>query len=122
LHGKDEELAGVQFMASPKTKGRRGNDGEEMVVVALSESDAQAWRERNESRGRCGGGRWGSSLFIAAVGGRGWPVVRAEEWPVLMGMKWLAINWWFTLWIKGGGRGNECWMRCDARCSASMAG
>jgi hypothetical protein len=39
--------------------------------VALSESDAQAWREGKESRGRSGGGRRGSSLFIVAEGGGG---------------------------------------------------
>jgi hypothetical protein len=33
-------------------------------VVVLGESDAQAWREGKESRGRCGGGRRGSSLII----------------------------------------------------------
>jgi hypothetical protein len=37
--------------------------------VALGESDAQVWREEKESRGRCGGGSQGSSLFIGAEGG-----------------------------------------------------
>jgi hypothetical protein len=32
-------------------------------------------------------------------------VIKAEEWPVLMGMKRLALNWCFTPRI-GGGRGN----------------
>jgi hypothetical protein len=32
-------------------------------VVALGESDAQAWREGKESRERCGGGRWGSPFL-----------------------------------------------------------
>jgi hypothetical protein len=85
LHGKDEELTGVQFRASPKTERRRG----EVAVVALSESDDQAWREGKEIKGRCGGGRWGSSLFIGAEGGL---VVKAEEWLALMGTKWLALN------------------------------
>jgi hypothetical protein len=37
--------------------------------VALSESDAQAWREGKVSRGRGGGGRRGASPFIVAEGG-----------------------------------------------------
>jgi hypothetical protein len=41
LHGKDEELARVQFRASPKTEERRGDGA---MVVVLDESDAQAWR------------------------------------------------------------------------------
>jgi hypothetical protein len=39
------------------------------VVVVLSESDAQAWREEKESKGRGGGGRHVSSPFIVAEGG-----------------------------------------------------
>jgi hypothetical protein len=58
-------------------------------MVALSESDAQAWREGKVSRGRCGVGRRGSSLFIGAVV---CAVVTAEEWPMLMGTKQLALN------------------------------
>jgi hypothetical protein len=53
-------------------------------MVALSESDAQAWREGKVSRGRCGVGRRGSSLFIGA---EVCAVVTAEEWPMLMGTK-----------------------------------
>jgi hypothetical protein len=53
------------------------DDSEEAVVVALGESNAQAWREGKESRGRCGGGRRGSSLFIGAEGGQ--LVVKARE-------------------------------------------
>jgi hypothetical protein len=90
------------------------------TVVVLGESDAQAWREGKESRGRCGGGRWGSSLFYRGRGG--WPVVKAEEWSTLMVMKWLTLNWCFTLWIEGGGIGNGHGMRCGAQGSASMAG
>jgi hypothetical protein len=52
LHGKDEELAGVQFRASPKTEEWCGD------------------RAIEESRGRGGGGWWGSSPFIVAEGGR----------------------------------------------------
>jgi hypothetical protein len=70
LHGKDEELAGVQFRSSPKTERRRSDRA--MTVVVLGESDAQAWREGKESRGRCGVGRQGSSLFIRAEGGGRW--------------------------------------------------
>jgi hypothetical protein len=44
-----------------------GDGGEEAAVVALSESAAQAWREK-ESRGRGGGGWRGSSPFIVAEG------------------------------------------------------
>jgi hypothetical protein len=87
-------------------------------VVALGESDAQAWREGKESKGRCSGGRRGSSLFIGAEGA----VVKAEEWLALMGTKWLTLNWCFTLWIEGSGRGNVHGMRCSALGSASMAG
>jgi hypothetical protein len=60
-------------------------------------------------------------FFIGAEEG-GWPVVKAKEWPTLMGMKWLTLNWHFTLWIEGGGRGNGREMRCDVQGSASMAG
>jgi hypothetical protein len=61
--------------------------------------------------------------FFPLYGGRGGqPVVKVEEWPTLMGMKWLALNWRFTLRIEGGGRGNGCGMRCSTRGSASMAG
>jgi hypothetical protein len=56
-----------------------------VALVALSESEAQAWREGKESRGMGGGGRWGSSLFILAEGEGRQPVVKAEELPVLMG-------------------------------------
>jgi hypothetical protein len=49
--------------------------------VALGESNAQACREGNERRGRCGGGRQGSSPFIGAEGA----VVKVEEWPVFNG-------------------------------------
>jgi hypothetical protein len=44
-------------------------------------------RVGKESRGRDGGGRRGSSLFIVAEGGGGvqQPVVKAEELPVSMG-------------------------------------
>jgi hypothetical protein len=42
------------------------------VDVTLGESDAQAWREGKESRGRGVGGRWGSCPFIVAEGGEGW--------------------------------------------------
>jgi hypothetical protein len=49
LHGKDEELTGVQFRASPKTEWRCGNRA--TAVVALGESDAQSWREGKESKG-----------------------------------------------------------------------
>jgi hypothetical protein len=59
-------------------------------------------------------------FFIGAEGG--WPVVKAKEWPTLMGMKWLTLNWHFTLWIEGGGRGNGREMRCGVQGSASMAG
>jgi hypothetical protein len=52
--------------------------------VALSESDAQAWREGKVSRGRGGGGRRGASPFIVVEGG-GEGVVKAEELPALMG-------------------------------------
>jgi hypothetical protein len=53
LHGKDEELAGVRFRASPKTEEWRGD------------------RATEESRGMSGGGWWGSSPFIVGqVGGR----------------------------------------------------
>jgi hypothetical protein len=55
--------------------------------------------ERGErEQGRCGGGRRGSSLYMGAEGGQ--PVVKVEEWPTLMGMKWLALNWRFTLRIE----------------------
>jgi hypothetical protein len=40
--------------------------------VALSESDAQAWREGKVSRERGGGARWGASPFLVAEGGKGW--------------------------------------------------
>jgi hypothetical protein len=90
--------------------------------VVLGESDAQAWREGKESRGRCGGGRRGSSLLIGVEGGRWQPVVKAEEWPALMGTKRLTLNWRFNLRIDGGGRGNGCGMWCGTRGSASMAG
>jgi hypothetical protein len=59
------------------------------AVVALSESDAQEWRKGKESRGTCGGGWQGSSLFI---GTRGRPVVKVEEWSALMGTKWLTLS------------------------------
>jgi hypothetical protein len=52
-----------------------------VVVVALGESNAQACREGNERRGRCGGGRQGSSPFIGVEGA----VVKVEEWPVFNG-------------------------------------
>jgi hypothetical protein len=55
------------------------------VVVVLSESDAQAWREEKESKGRGGGGRQVSSPFIVAEGGEWRPVVKVEELPSLMG-------------------------------------
>jgi hypothetical protein len=35
---------------------RPSDNGEGAAVVALSESDAQAWREGKENRWRCGGG------------------------------------------------------------------
>jgi hypothetical protein len=89
-------------------------------VVALSESDAQAWRGGKESRERCNGGRWGSPFYRGPGGRR--PVVKAEEWPALMGMKQLALNWHFTLLIEGGERGNEHEMRCGSWGSASMVG
>jgi hypothetical protein len=49
-------------------------------------------------------------------------VIKAEEWPALMGMKRLTLNWCFTPRIEGRGRGNERGMRCGARGSGSMAG
>jgi hypothetical protein len=49
-------------------------------------------------------------------------VVMAEEWPALMGMKWLNLKWCFTLRNEEGGRGNRCGMWCGTRGSASMAG
>jgi hypothetical protein len=49
-------------------------------------------------------------------------VIKAEEWPTLMGMKRLPLNWCFTLRIRGGGRGNGRGMQCGARDSGSMAG
>jgi hypothetical protein len=49
-------------------------------------------------------------------------VIKAKEWPALMGRKWLALNWRFTLRIEGGERGNGHGMRCSARGSGSMAG
>jgi hypothetical protein len=63
--------------------------GEEVTTVVLGESDAQVWGEGNERKGRCGGGWCGSSLFIGADGGA---VVKVEEWPTLMGTKWLTLN------------------------------
>jgi hypothetical protein len=49
-------------------------------------------------------------------------VTKAEEWPALTGIKWLAINWCFTPWIDGGGRGNGRGMRCNAQGSGGEAG
>jgi hypothetical protein len=49
-------------------------------------------------------------------------VIKADEWPTLMGMKWLALNWCFTLWIEGERRGNMRGMWCGAWGSGSMAG
>jgi hypothetical protein len=60
------------------------------------------------------------SLYIGAEGEGG--DIKAEEWPTLMGMKRLTLNWNFTLSIEGGGRGNGRGMRCGARGSGSMAG
>jgi hypothetical protein len=49
-------------------------------------------------------------------------VIKVEQWPTLMGMKRLALNWCFTPRIEGGGRGDCCEMRCGTRGSGSMAG
>jgi hypothetical protein len=49
-------------------------------------------------------------------------VIKVEEWPTLMGMKRLALDWCFTLRIEGEGRGNRRGMWCGARGSGSMAG
>jgi hypothetical protein len=88
LHGKDEELVGVQFRASPKTEVRRGDL---VTAVALGESDAQAWRAGKESRGRGGGGRQGSSLFIVAEGGGAATGGSGEGIAGVNCMKWLAL-------------------------------
>jgi hypothetical protein len=49
-------------------------------------------------------------------------VIKAEELPTLMGLKRLALNWCFTLWIERGGRGNGHGIWCGTRGSGSMAG
>jgi hypothetical protein len=49
-------------------------------------------------------------------------VIKADEWLALIGMKWLALNWHFTLRIEGGGRENGRGMRCGSQGSGSMAG
>jgi hypothetical protein len=49
-------------------------------------------------------------------------VIKVEEWPALMGMKWLTLNWRFSSRIEGGGRGNGHVMRCGARGNGSMVG
>jgi hypothetical protein len=43
-------------------------------------------------------------------------VIKAEEWPTLMGMKRLPLNWCFTLRI-GGGEGKWSWdaVRCSGQ-------
>jgi hypothetical protein len=46
--------------------------------------------ERGE--GERGEVRWRTAGFSLFVGAEGRPVVKAEEWLVLMGMKWLALN------------------------------
>jgi hypothetical protein len=58
--------------------------------------------------------------FYRGQGGGRWPVVKTEEWPVLMGMKWLPLNWRFTPQNEGGRRGNRRGMQCGARGSAAM--
>jgi hypothetical protein len=47
-------------------------------------------------------------------------VVKAEEWPMLMGMKWLPLNWHFTPQNEEGRRGNGRGMQCGAWGSAPM--
>jgi hypothetical protein len=86
LHRKDEELARVRFRASPG--------------VALGEGVAQAWREEKESRGRGGGGRWGSSTFIVAEGG-GRLTIKAEKRPAVISFMPLKAGW-----LKEGLRGD----------------
>jgi hypothetical protein len=49
-------------------------------------------------------------------------VIKAEEWPSLLGIICLALNWHFTPQIEGGGRGNGRGMWSGARGSGSMAG
>jgi hypothetical protein len=47
---------------------RPGDCGAESAVVALGESDAQAWREEKSGGERCGEARWWCSPFIGAGG------------------------------------------------------
>jgi hypothetical protein len=68
--GRMRNSSGFRLGPHPTTERRHGD--RVMTVVSLGESDAQASREGKESRGRCGGGRWGSSLFLGAEGGGQW--------------------------------------------------
>jgi hypothetical protein len=67
-----------------------------------------------EKRRRAGRGAVENGGALPLYRGRGggwWPVIKAEEWLALIGMKRLTLNWHFTPWVEGGGRGNGRGMR-----------
>jgi hypothetical protein len=47
----------------------------------------------------------GGSPFYRRRGGGRWLMINTEEWPTLMGTKWLFLKWQFTLQNEEGGRG-----------------
>jgi hypothetical protein len=87
---------------------RPRDNGEEVVVEALIAGGAWAGREEKKSGERCGGEWWVSPLYRGRGGGRQ-PVIKTEEWPTLMGMKWLTLKWQFTSQNQEGGWGKRAW-------------
>jgi hypothetical protein len=62
VHG--ESISGLTRARA--AEWRPGDGGEELVVVAPGGGGARAWREEKESGERCGGVRWGFSIYIGA--------------------------------------------------------
>jgi hypothetical protein len=91
-------------------------------VVALSESDAQAWREGKESRGRCSGGPWGSSLFIGAKRGGSGRWLRRRNGRRYWGQNGLLLTGILLCGWKEGEGETSTGCGAAARGSASVAG
>jgi hypothetical protein len=68
LFGKNEELIGVRYRASPKVEEQHGGRA---TAVVLGESAAQSWREEKRGREGCGETRGWCSPFIGGRAARG---------------------------------------------------